>query len=166
MRFIFLTVLALIILPGSSQAQNSGLDIVKDPICFRIVNEAEYSVRGSISTAKFMHPRGEEASHRSNFRLEPKGSKHRDTLKPTDREEFCSYGPFLPNKSLRFTLRSLFPVHECISRVDIGRDIVIKGQRRADDSGVMTWTECFLANGSTTQKPEELSQKEALDRAF
>ena len=138
-----------------SYAQNENLDIVSEPICFILRNEANYGVQGDFSTDKFTRPDGVVTSHRSNFRLGKAGAINEETGFPTDRAEFCSYGPFLPDRQLRFRIRTLFPVFHCKTRVDLGQEIVIKGQRRADDNGVITWAECFNADGSKTGKPSE-----------
>ncbi|MBX2834442.1 MAG: hypothetical protein KTR28_05680 [Micavibrio sp.] len=149
MRKALIALIAFAALPHIAYAQdadqfNAKLDITQDPICFAVKNEAAYTVIGSMDTANYMRPDDNVlASHRSNFRL-----------KTGEQEEYCSYGPFFPNRSLRLTLRTLFPVFECYSRVDSGT-ITIKGQRRADDSGVITWAECYGADGTTSGKPEE-----------
>ena len=138
-----------------AQVDNSKLDIVQEPICFALKNEASYSVNGGIQTAKFTRPDGVISRHRSNFRLKAAGEIDPKTGEPADRVEFCSYGPFLPDRQLILTIRTLFPVFECKTRVDTLQEIVIKGQRRADDNGVMTWVECFKPDGSKMGKPEE-----------
>ncbi len=147
---------ALIASPAAAQSDdfNANLDISDEPICFAIVNTADYSVNGSFVTEKFERPDGIIASHRSNFRLQPAGEKE-DDGRLSDRAEFCSYGPFFEGRMLILTLRSLFPIFECRTRVDTGLEIVIKGARRADDTGVQTWAECFKADGSKTERPPE-----------
>ena len=158
MKLTFLTLLILAVMPQIAAAQpvdNSTLDIVEEPICFAIRNEANYQVKGNFSTARFTRPDGIVARHRSNFRLEKAGTINPETLEQLDRSEFCSYGPFLPDRKLIMTLRTLFPVFECKTRVDMGEVIIIKGQRREDDTGVITWAECFETDGSRMGKPEE-----------
>lgn len=155
-RWLVIFVFCLV-MPQIAAAQvvdNSKLDIVQEPICFALRNEAEYRIYGNFATDRFTRPDGIVARHRSTFRLEAAGSKDEDG-KYTDREEFCSYGPFLPNRMLILTLRTLFPVFECRTRIDTGQEIVIKGVRRADDSGVLTWAECFQADATTSGKPPE-----------
>ncbi|MEM7650711.1 MAG: hypothetical protein AAF204_01340 [Pseudomonadota bacterium] len=140
---------------AAQPVDNSTLDVIEEPICFVLRNEADYRVNGSFATAKYTRPDGIVARHRSNFRLEPAGKIDPSTLEQQDRAEFCSYGPFLPDRKLILTLRSLFPIFECKTRVDTGEEIVIKGQRRRDDSGVITWAECFETDGTRMGKPAE-----------
>lgn len=146
----------MFVVPLAAQAQtsidNSTLDIVPEPICFVLRNTADYGVNGNFSTAQFQRPDGIVSRHRSNFRLKAAGSLDDEGF-PSDRAEFCSYGPFLPDRQLILTLRSLFPIFECKTRVDTGQEILIYGERRADDDGVLTWAECFNADGSKTGKP-------------
>lgn len=136
---IFLIFSSVGVLAFSSRA--SAQDIVSDPICFQVRNDANFMVYGHIGTDYFLHPNGEKARHRSNFRLDAAGSFDEEGYE-SDRAEFCSYGPFYPDRKLYFTLRTLFPVFSCKTRIDQG-PIVIKGQRRADDSGVEMWAECY-----------------------
>lgn len=150
MRWALLALSLILVFSHNAAAQedaasfNANLDIVENPICFSIKNEADYTMLGSFITDYFIRPQdGIKTRHRSNFRLSPDQS-----------EEFCTYGPFLPNRMLTLTLRTLFPVFECNTRVDYG-EIVIKGARRSDDNGVITWAECFRADGSKTSKPAE-----------
>ncbi len=155
MRWFVFGVLILLAWPHSAHAQNENLDITQEPICFALRNTADYRVNGSFVTDKYMRPDGIRTRHRSNFRMDPPGSVNSNTGKPSDRQEYCSYGPFLPNRQLILTLRTLFPVFECKTRVDTGQEIVIKGARRADDNGVITWAECFEVDGTKSGKPPE-----------
>lgn len=171
MRWMIFTLLVAVFWPASVQAQNESLDIVQQPICFAVVNTANHMVNGSFATDYYFRPADDKApatkaKHRSNFRLQAKGSIDERTGKPNDRAEFCSYGPFLPNRMLTLTLRALFPVFECRTRVDTGQEIIIKSERRADDTGVQTWAECFRADGTKTGKPGIVSNEDALERAF
>lgn len=152
---VFFAVFMSVFTGREAFAQNENLDIVSEPICFILRNEADYQVLGDFTTAEFTRPDGIVTNHRSNFRLDKAGSKNPENGYPSDRAEFCSYGPFLADRQLRFRLRTLFPIFHCKTRVDLGQEIVIKGQRRADDSGVITWAECFNPDGSKTGKPEE-----------
>ena len=129
---IFPVLMAFFAAPVFAQGSdfNDNLDVSDDPICFAVVNTADYSVNGSFTTEKFMRPDGVIASHRSNFRLRPAGETA-DEGRLSDRAEFCSYGPFFEGRMLILTLRSLFPIFECRTRVDTGQEIVIKGARRA-----------------------------------
>ena len=126
--------------PHISYAQNENLDVVSEPICFKIENTADHMILGSIITDYYTNADGIKTRHRSNFRLNPNQS-----------EDYCTYGPFLPNRQLTLTLRSLFPVFECKTRVDMGK-IVLKSDRNASDTGVTMWAECFEADGTKTPK--------------
>ena len=138
------TILTLcLFMPLQANAQNEDLDIVDDPICFSVKNTANYTILGSFITDYYTRPDGIKTRHRSNFRLSPDSS-----------EEYCTYGPFLPNRQLLLSLRTLFPVFECKTRIDMG-EIVIKGARNKNDTGVITWAECFEGNGNKTGKPPE-----------
>ncbi len=121
--------------------RGSAQDIVSDPICFNVRNDANFTVYGNLGTDYYTTPDGIKARHRSNFRLEAKGEIDEEGY-PADRAEFCSYGPFYPGRKLEFVLRTLFPVFSCMTRIDQG-EIVIKGKRKADDSGVDMWAECY-----------------------
>lgn len=119
----------------------SAQEIVKEPICFMLRNAANFKVYGNFGTDYYTRPDGVRARHRSNFRLEPVGSVDEEGY-PADKAEFCSYGPFYPGRKLYFTLRTLFPVFSCKTRIDAG-EIVIHGERREDDSGVRMWADCI-----------------------
>jgi len=155
MRWAIIGATLLTFIPQLASAQsadpNAGLDIVSEPICFAIRNEADYRIYGSVTTNYFTNPDGIRARHTSSFRLEKPGAIDKHTGKPADIEEYCTYGPFLPDRQLTLTLRTLFPVFECKTRVDHG-EIVIKGARREDDTGVVTWAECFRADGTKTDR--------------
>lgn len=97
-------------------------------------------VNGSFNTNFFTRPDGQRARHRSNFRLMARGSRD-ETGKQTDRQEFCSSGPFYPGRKLQFTLRSFFPIFDCKTRVQ-GLEIVVKSEPRPD-GGRRIWAECF-----------------------
>ncbi|MCF8496259.1 MAG: hypothetical protein K9G62_06300 [Alphaproteobacteria bacterium] len=116
-------------------------DIVAEPICFQVINEAPYKIYGNFITDTYTAPDGSKSRHRSNFRLDEPGSVHETEGYPLDRAEFCSYGPFLPGRKLEMVLRTLIPIFSCTTRIDQG-PIVIKG-RRKDEGGTETWAECF-----------------------
>lgn len=119
----------------------SAQDIVQDPICFVVKNEAPYSIYGSFMTDFYPHPDGTKARHRSNFKLEAAGSVDEETGYPSDAGEFCSYGPFFPGRKLEMTLRTLVPIFSCQTRIDMG-PIVIHGERKPE-GGTNTWADCF-----------------------
>jgi len=154
MRAMILMATLLALTPAIAHAQNEDLDIVDQPICFAVVNTADHTMNGDFSTDYYTNEDGIKAKHRSNFRLQAAGSKD-EAGKASDRAEFCSYGPFLPDRMLTLRLRTLFPVFECKTRVDTGKEIVLKSERRPDDSGVQMWAECFDKDGNPTPRPAE-----------
>lgn len=122
---------------GAALAQ----EIVKDPICFTVRNEAPYKIYGNFITDYYTTPNGTQARHRSNFRLEEAGAKDEKEGFPTDKAEFCSYGPFMEGRRLELVLRTLVPIFSCKTKIDQG-EIVIKGYRKPE-GGTETWAECF-----------------------
>jgi hypothetical protein len=138
-----LTFLAILTVPGAAFAQtmnNPNPDIVSEPICFKVRNEAPYKVYGNFITDYYTAEDGSQARHRSNFRLDEPGTKD-DKGEPADQAEFCSYGPFLPDRKLELVLRTLVPIFSCKTRVDQG-EIVIKGYRKPE-GGTDTYAECY-----------------------
>jgi len=117
-------------------------DITTEPICFVVRNTADYKVYGSFVTDYYTAEDGTRARHSSNFRREAKGTIHEEKGYPLDVAEFCSYGPFFEGRKLDMVLRTFVPIFECRTSVELG-EIIIKGQRKADDSGVKTWAECY-----------------------
>jgi len=139
MKHLILLTLFLICFAPTVNAQSP--DIVSDPICFQVRNSQDFTMLGTIGTNFYVTPDGTKARHRSNFRLGAAGSVDRDGY-PNDRAEFCSYGPFFAGRKLELTIRTLFPVFSCQTRLDMG-EIVIKAKRNDDDSGYDYWAECF-----------------------
>ena len=109
-----------------------------------------------ISTDYFVfNDQGDKTRHVSTIRLEAAGSTDPKTGQLTDRADICASGPFYPGRQLDLTLRTLFPVFSCKTRIDKG-EIVIKAERKADDSGVDMWAECYNIDGTKTTKPEAI----------
>ncbi|MCE7886728.1 MAG: hypothetical protein DYH13_04395 [Alphaproteobacteria bacterium PRO2] len=135
MKAVF-PLLALFLIAAPAQAQ----EIVQEPLCFGVRNEAPYKVYGNFGTDYYVAEDGTKARHRSNFRLDEPGSVDEEGY-PSDRAEFCSYGPFYPDRKLEIVLRTLVPVFSCKTRIDQG-EIVIKGHRKPE-GGAETWAECF-----------------------
>lgn len=131
-------VLLLLFIPFSAAAQPAG-EVVAEPICFVVRNEAPYTVYGSFVTELYTAPDGNQARHRSNFRLEAAGEKDENGY-PADRGEFCSYGPFFEGRKLELTLRTLVPIFTCKTRIDAG-EIVIQG-RQLPEGGTETKALC------------------------
>ncbi len=136
MKLLF-ALFTLFLIAAPAQAQ----EIVSEPICFGVRNEAPYKVYGNFGTDYYVDPeKGTKARHRSNFRLDEPGSVDEKGF-PSDRAEFCSYGPFYPDRKLEIVLRTLVPIFSCQTRIDQG-EIVIKGHRKPE-GGTDTWAECF-----------------------
>lgn len=135
---------AFVIVSNAVMAQEEpappALDIVDEPICFIVRNEAPYKVYGSFITDYYVAEDGTRARHRSNFRLDEPGSMAEDGT-PADRAEFCSFGPFLPDRKLELVIRTLVPIFDCKTRIDQG-EIVIKGYRKPE-GGTNTYAECY-----------------------
>lgn len=142
MRWIF----ALSIIVFMPLVAKAG-EIVHEPICFDVINESPHSVNGSFVTDLYTNPNtGNQAHHRSNFRLQAAGSVDEEKGYPTDRAEFCSYGPFYEGRKLEFTIRTLFPVFSCKTNIESG-PIVINSTPRTDDpmGGVDYSATCYDA---------------------
>jgi hypothetical protein len=98
--------------------------------CFKLINEAPYTVLGSFYTNYYVQKSGEAGRSQSNFRLKPK-----------EISEFCSYGPFYGEEEnrLHVVLRSLIPIFECYVRID--KDVVVHGMYNKDKKS-HTWISC------------------------
>ncbi len=133
--FTILSLLLFVAFPAKAQ------EIVDDPICFTVKNEAPYKVYGNFVTDYYTTPEGTRARHRSNFRLDEAGAVDPEKGYPLDRAEFCSYGPFFPGYKLELVLRTLVPIFSCKTSVNMG-EIVIKGER-LPEGGTKTWAICY-----------------------
>jgi hypothetical protein len=112
---------------SSDRLKGVAGEILKEPICFKVINKAPYGILGTVVTDVFHGPQG-AARHRSNF-----------NLKENESTEFCSYGPFYEGGKLELVVRTLVPVFSCKTRVDA--DIEIHG-RRKEKGGTDTWAIC------------------------
>lgn len=115
-------------------------EIVQEPVCFIVRNQAPYKVYGNFVTDYYTAADGTKARHRSNFRLEEAGAIDPEKGYPLDVAEFCSYGPFYPERQLELVLRTLVPIFSCKTHVEKG-EIIIKGER-LPEGGTKTWAEC------------------------
>ncbi len=136
MKHFFPVLIVLLLWPVLAPAQ----EILSEPVCFMLRNEAPYKVYGNFATDYYTATDGTKARHRSNFRLDEPGSVDEQGY-PADRAEFCSYGPFYPDRKLEIVLRTLVPVFSCKTKIDQG-EIVIKGFRKPE-GGAKTWAECY-----------------------
>lgn len=118
---------AIALLLAAAPAQ--AAETVSDPECFHVVNQAPYTVYGSINTNVFTRPDGIKTRHKSNFRLESGNFA-----------EFCTFGPFYDNHKLELVLRTLVPTFTC--KTGIAGDIMIYG-RRKPEGGTETYAACL-----------------------
>ncbi len=141
MRYILLILLLFILTPRTVGAQTTAGEVTQKPICFQIHNEAPYSVHGEISTNHYTKADGTKTRHTGVFRLKAAGTLHKEKGYPLDITEFCSSGPFYPDRQLEITLRALFPIFSCKTSIEI-EDIVIKGKYNKDGT-TKTWAICY-----------------------
>lgn len=137
MRILMFSFLAILGHSSEVLAQ----EIVQEPICFIVRNEAPYKIYGNFVTDYYTTPEGDQARHRSNFRLDEAGAKDPEKGFPLDVAEFCSYGPFYEGRQLELVIRTLVPIFSCKTSVEKG-EIVIKGER-LPEGGTKTWAECL-----------------------
>ncbi len=103
-----------------AQAQEQEFLTTEQPLCGTLVNKSNYKVYGSVSTEYFPGPNGQQR-HWQNF-----------TLKPEERMQICSQGPFYKDYTLELVLRTLIPVFNCYTR--LGGEIIIDSRQREDGS--------------------------------
>lgn len=113
-----------------SGAPVAAQEVLATPICTTIRNVAPWSVTGSLASQSFVAPGGVKAHHRINFRL-----------KPGEKTEICSKGPFYPGLKHELTLRTLVPIFSCMTKMGVG-EVLIKGGEKPE-GGTKTWAECF-----------------------
>ena len=131
--------------PAQPQQQVGSMpdgDVSEDVHCFLVVNEAPYTVYGSIVTAFFTKPDGSRGRHTSNYRIQKAGTVHPTKGYPQDMAEFCTSGPFYPGQKVEFVIRTFIPVFTCITRIDQG-PITIHGEQLEGGGGTKTWATCF-----------------------
>ncbi len=118
--------------PQSGAAQEALGEVTDEPLCFSIINEAPYTVMGTLETNYFIRADGVKTRHRENFRLAPQ-----------DWKQFCSRGPFFDGRRLDIVLKSLVPLFEC--RTALYEDLRVQGRYKDEDEGggTETWIECL-----------------------
>lgn len=117
--------------PGVNVPMTTEGEVDTQPTCFRVINQAPYTVIGSMQTNFYVDKERRKARHSSNFRLE-KGQS----------QPFCTYGPFYEGRKLLLVLRTFLPIFSCHTMVDA--DIYIKGEVR-EDGTTKTWAICLDA---------------------
>ena len=121
--------------PGVNVPMTTEGEVDTRPTCFRVVNQAPYTVIGSLHTNYYVDKERRKARHTSNFRLDKGESK-----------PFCTYGPFYEGRKLDLVLRTVMPIFNCKTMVDA--DIYLKGQIN-DDGTRKTWAICLDAPPKT-----------------
>lgn len=139
MRYVLSALVLFVFFATPAKAQQP--DIVSDPICFQLRNTMDFTMYGTFGTDYYTTPDGVQARHRSNYRLEAAGTIDEDGY-PADRAEFCSYGPFFEGRKLELTIRTLFPVFSCMTRIDQG-EILLRAERNESDSGYNYFADCY-----------------------
>lgn len=111
-------------------------DVSPYPLCADLVNESDYTARGTINTASAVYKDAEDslkdgtrARHSVNFKIDP-----------GEKQQICSTGPFFEGRKVELVLRTLVPVFDCYT--SLIAPIVIKSERDADGE-FRTWAECF-----------------------
>ena len=104
-------------------------EVLSSPQCFRVVNQAPYTITGSLYTNYYVNKNRQRARHTSNFRLE-KGKS----------QPFCTYGPFYEGQKLDFVLRTMVPIFSC--RTKVNGDIYVMG-KELEGGGTKSWAACL-----------------------
>ncbi len=106
--------------------------LLEEQSCFQIINQEDRTVYGHVETAYTQ----EQTRHRSNFRLDE-----------GEQVQVCTTGPLYSGGRLKFVVRTLFPVFECLTRAD--RDVIIRREQNPDgsykknDDGFTVWAQCY-----------------------
>lgn len=115
--------------PGTNTPMTTEGEVDSSPTCFRLVNQAPYTVMGSVYTNYYVNKDRQKARHTSNFRLE-KGQS----------QPLCTYGPYYEGRKLYLVLRTVLPIFSCHTMVDA--DIYLMGKVN-DDGTTKTWATCL-----------------------
>lgn len=111
--------------PANSPSASSG-----GPVCGWIENKSGYKIYGSLATDIAGEREGVPARHRATIRLED-----------GEKMDVCSEGPFFEGQRLELTLRSLFPLFSCKSRI-AGHTIIIQSEPR-EEGGLRFFANCI-----------------------
>ena len=115
--------------PGMNVPMTAEGEVLTTPVCFRVINQAPYTVTGSLYTNYYVNKNRQRARHTSNFRLE-KGQS----------QPYCSYGPFYPGQRVELVLRTIVPIFNCKTMIDA--DIYIMG-KVLENGGTKSWAVCL-----------------------
>jgi len=110
-------------------AQQPLGEVTYEPLCFSIINEAPFTVIGTVATQYYIRADGIKARHRENFRLGPQ-----------DWKQLCTRGPFFDGRMLDITLKTLVPIFEC--RTAFYEDLRVQGEYK-EEGGTETWIDCL-----------------------
>lgn len=94
-------------------------EVSQVPICGVLYNSSLHKVYGALSTDIAGEREGMKIRHTESFKLEA-----------GNRMEFCSRGPFYEGQRLELSLRTLFPVFSCKTKID--REIIISSTPRPE----------------------------------
>ena len=101
MRLILILLLVLIAAPAQAEL------ITPTPQCAKITNDSKFTMNGTLRTDYATARDGSKKRHESNFRLAPGESK-----------DACSTGPFYPGYQVELSLKTMFPVFTCKTRLE------------------------------------------------
>ena len=96
--------------------------------CFFVVNKAPYTVTGGVNTNYYDTADGGKARANRNFRL-----------RPGQKTEVCTFGPFYPGERIELVLRSFVPLFSCYTVAQ--GEIIVRGEIKSE-GGTRTWAEC------------------------
>lgn len=135
-----LLIIVFCYMPHLAMAQ----DISTQPICFNVINDSEHRVYGEIATDYITRDDGQKIHHTGSFRLEAAGTRHEEKGHFLDRAEFCSSGPFFPQRQLELVIRTLIPVFSCKFTPELG-DVIIQSATVDQDGIPVTkrWANCL-----------------------
>lgn len=132
MRSLWLILLFLFFtaLPGAASAQTRSDQFIDVPVCSELTNKSGFAIYGSVETDKVKMPDGDTAYYKSNIRLQA-----------NETTQICSNGPFFEGQKLILTLRSLFPLFEC--KTKLGQPIAINATPKKDGNGYDWSATCY-----------------------
>ena len=118
-HLIFLALGACFFFYGPPFSALAAGEVSPSPICGVLYNSTSYKVYGTLSTDIAGEKEGMEIRHTESFKIEA-----------GKRMEFCARGPFYEGRRLELSLRTLFPVFSCRTRID--REITISSRPKSE----------------------------------
>ena len=107
MALMFLRQGATMIKPAQAQDGLPPLPGQVRQICGEIVSQIPFKIYGSVMTDTAGTREGTEVRHKSTFSIGPK-----------ERLKICSSGPFFQGQRVELTLKTMFPVFSCRTKID------------------------------------------------